>query len=145
MINKDSNKILVCDQLLLPQNLYRVPRYFDENDIKIIVVNRDPRDMYVLSKYIWPRMGSKKIFPDTPEEFINFYKGLYNIEKRITDSRIKRIAFEDLVYSYDNMVEEIEQFLCISSNLHTQKFKIFKPEISIKNTQNFLIKEEWEN
>lgn len=142
MINQDSNKNLILDQFLLPQNLHRIPHYFD-NDIRIIVVERDPRDMYVLSKYIWPKMGYKRLFPDNTQDFIQFYKGLYRIERKINDSRILRVRFEDLIYNYDATLPNMEQFLGVADGQHTKKGKKFNPKVSISNTQNFLIREDW--
>ena len=41
----------MLDQLLLPHNLYRVDNYFG-NELKAIVVERDPRDVFISNKYI---------------------------------------------------------------------------------------------
>jgi len=46
------NKNIILDQLLLPFNLFRIDNYFDDK-LKVIVVERDPRDVFVLNKYIW--------------------------------------------------------------------------------------------
>lgn len=42
--------IVMVDQIVPPTNLKRVLRYFD--DIQVVIVDRDPRDIYVLEKYI---------------------------------------------------------------------------------------------
>lgn len=50
MIRGNREGALLWDQLVLPQNLYRLNHYFE--DTKVVVFDRDPRDMYVLSKYV---------------------------------------------------------------------------------------------
>lgn len=143
LINPDSSKVLLVDQLLLPHNLYRIQRYF-EDDIRCIVLDRDPRDMYVLSKYVWSRMGSALLFPDNVTEFVDFYTGLCQSEIYIEDPRILRLHFEDLIYKYDETVDIIEKFVGKDAlGTHTSKGKIFIPENSKKNTQNYNIDSAW--
>ena len=42
---------IILDQFLLPFNLFRVDNYFDDR-LKAIVVERDPRDVFIINKYI---------------------------------------------------------------------------------------------
>ena len=42
---------IMVDQIVPPTNLKRYLRYFD--DIKVFVVDRDPRDIYILEKKVW--------------------------------------------------------------------------------------------
>ena len=145
LINPDHDKSLIVDQLLLPHNLYRIPRYFDE-DVRCVVCDRDPRDMFVLSKYIWPRMGSPLLFPDEVHDFVRFYQGLYGSEIQISDPRILRLHFEDLVYQYEETVKKIEDFIGTEYlGKHSNAGHVFIPENSKKNTQNFRINAAWEN
>lgn len=142
MILQGSNKHLILNQVLLPQNLYRLSRYF-EDDLRVVVCQRDARDMFILSKYIWPNMGCEVLMPSEVNEFIRFYCGLRKTENRIDDFKIKRIWFEDLVYCYDKTVRDLEEFLGLESQHHEFQKKYFEPEKSIHNTQNFLIQNEW--
>lgn len=142
MISESSNKNIIFDHLILPHNLFRIPKYFGD-DFRAIVVERDIRDMYVLSKYIWPSMGLAAPFPKEEKDFVEFWKKMRLCEKQIEDNRILRINFEDLIYNYEDTVIKIEKFLNLDSNSHVNKKNIFIPEKSIKNTQNYLIKEEW--
>lgn len=141
MINRDK-KHLVLDHFLLPHNAYRVPNYFDDN-FRLIIVDRDVRDMYILGKYVWPAINSSAPFPVEVDEFIKFWGGMKRIEKRIDDKRILRINFEDLIYKYDETVEKIEGFIGLGPKDHVNKKMYFDPDKSIKNTQNFTIKSEW--
>ena len=44
-------KNIILDQMLLPHNVYRAEKYFDDN-MECFVVNRDPRDVFILNKYV---------------------------------------------------------------------------------------------
>ena len=138
------NDNLLWDQVMLPQNLYRLNHYFENT--KVIVFDRDPRDMYVLSKYIWPQIcGSANLFPTDPENFSRFYAALRKNERCDNNECILRLHFEDLVYYYDTTVEMIEKFLGVNPEAHVRIREKFKPDQSIKNTQNFLMDENWIN
>lgn len=141
MINKDK-KNLILDHFLLPHNAYRIPNYFDDN-FRLIIVDRDVRDMFILGKYIWPSIHSSAPFPKESEEFIKFWGGMKKTEKFIEDPRILRVNFEDLIYQYEKTVKKIEKFIGLDSKDHINKGKFFDPSKSIKNTQNFNIKPEW--
>ena len=138
----NGEKNLLLDQLLLPQNLKRLSTYFDD-DVRVIVVNRDPRDMYILAKYVWPRMSGSASYPNTVDEFISFYANLRESANIPEDPRILIINFEDLIYFYDITVDRIEKFIGIDSSKHINKGRKLIVEQSIKNTQNFRIEESW--
>ena len=143
MINKTGKKDIVLDQLILPQQLKRINNYFDEES-RFIVVDRDPRDVYIITKYIWPQiLKGPHVFPTDVEKFVDFYKKFRAFEEKNEDKRIIRIRFEDLIYRYDETVQVIERFLSINPQRHINKQAIFIPEKSIYNTQNFTMKEEW--
>lgn len=143
MLSHNTSEDMILDQILLPHNLFRMKHYF--TDTKAIVFDRDPRDLYVLSKYVWPQIaGSAQLFPNTPEKFVDFYRGLKSTEKNDPDPNVLRLHFEDLIYQYEETVESIETFLGYSSNRHTSPKTRFIPEKSINNTQNFLIEKAWE-
>lgn len=142
--NKYGTPNYVFDQLIQPQQLSKFTDYFDTNNIRVILVDRDPRDLFVLSKYVWPyhHNSNNKYYPDTAEQYVDFHRSL---RKRVVSEggSIKKLYFEDLVYKYDYAVEEIEEFLGLDSREHTHDRKFFIPEVSIKNTQNYLINSEW--
>mgnify|MGYP007030236428 FL=1 len=54
-------KNIILDQLLLPHNIYRAEKYFDDR-MECFVVNRDPRDVFILNKYIWPKVNIYQTF-----------------------------------------------------------------------------------
>ena len=80
----------VLDQLLLPHNLYRLDRYFNGN-CKVIVVERDPRDVFFLNKYVWAPRGDSVAYPLNVNEFCNFYKKMRENEYPISSNHIIRV------------------------------------------------------
>ena len=64
---------IILDQFLLPFNLFRVDNYFDDK-LRVIVVARDPRDVFITNKYIWQQKQICVPFPLEVNEFCNFYK-----------------------------------------------------------------------
>ena len=63
---------IVLDQFLLPFNLHRIDNYFDDR-LKVIVVERDPRDVFIINKYIWREKQISVPFPMDVNEFCDFY------------------------------------------------------------------------
>jgi len=127
---------IILDQFLLPFNLHRVDNYFGD-ELKVIAVARDPRDVYILNKYIW---GNKKIgvpMPKDAKEFCKFYKAMRESEIPSKSDKVLRVNFEDLVYNYESEVKKITKFLHYTEKDHVNKKKRFNPDLSIKNTQVF--------
>ena len=127
---------IILDQFLLPFNLYRIDNYFDDK-LKVIVVERDPRDVFFLNKYISSQKGTEVPFPTDVEEFCDFYKNMRESEHECTSNKVLRVRFEDLIYNYDSEVKRIAKFLDFKEEDHISKKSRFNPEISIKNTQLF--------
>ncbi len=136
------NKNVILDQFLLPFNLHRIDNYFDDK-LKVVVVERDPRDVFIINKYIWPERGIEVPFPTEVNEFCRFYRKMRESEKECTSNKVFRIKFEDLIYNYDKEIEKITTFLGFTEKDHINKKSRFNPEISIKNTQLFH-KEEYQ-
>lgn len=135
------NDNVILDQFLLPFNLFRVDNYFDDR-LKVIVVERDPRDVFILNKYIWREKKINVPFPLDAKEFCEFYKKMRESEKECTSNKVLRVKFEDLIYNYDSELNKIIRFLGFSDKEHINKKSRFNPDISIKNTQLFR-KEEY--
>lgn len=145
MIGCSNEKSYIFDQLLKPQQLYRINHYFDE-DTRFIVVDRDPRDTFLLNKYIWSMSRPYYLTPPNVNEFINYYSRHYQTERKVDDKRILRIHFEDLIYKYDETVNKIEEFIGkekLGEHIYTKKF--LNPAVSIKNTQIFNINPSWKD
>lgn len=129
---RDSSKILVMDQMLPPDNPEPFYKYIKE-DLKTIIIRRDPRDTYLAMK-----CSANIPFPipsKNVEDFIWFYKNIVDATRLPdTDSRLS-INFEDLIYEYEGTKKKIEDFLGLSNHI-SPKTK-FNPQISINNTQLF--------
>lgn len=134
-IAKDKKNIIL-DQFLLPFNLFRVDNYFDDK-LKVIVVERDPRDVFILNKYIWGKKGISVPFPTEVNDFCEFYQKMRESEKETNSNKVLRVKFEDLIYNYDIELSRIMNFLNFKETDHVNKKTRFNPEISIKNTQVF--------
>ncbi|MCI9281078.1 MAG: hypothetical protein HFI49_02310 [Bacilli bacterium] len=129
-------KNIIMDQLLLPFNLYRIDNYFDDR-LKVVVVERDPRDVYILNKYIWQEKQIGVPFPLEVNEFCEYYKKMRESEIKCDSKKVLRIKFEDLIYNYDNVLSKIEKFLNFKKEDHIKPKNRFNPDLSIKNTQLF--------
>lgn len=145
MVSDNSEKCFVCDQIFQPHHLKRMNNYFMDGEAKAIVVDRDARDMFILTKYVWPYMGMPVAFPKNAKEFASFYKILINSANISNSNSIMKIHFEDLVYRYDDTIAKIQDFIGKEAGIHEKIKKMFIPEHSIKNTQNFRICKKWIN
>ena len=119
---------IILDQFLLPFNLFRVNNYFDDK-LRVIVVERDPRDVFIINKYIWQARQLCVPFPLEVNEFCDFYKKMRESEKKCNSNKVYRVKFEDLIYDYENKVKEITKFLGFTEKDHVNKKSRFNPDI----------------
>lgn len=130
--NPEKTPYLMVDQLVPPSEIYRYLPFFD--DIHVVVVDRDPRDLYILEKYVWK---GHVIPTETVELFCKWYR--YTRAHRKTEiydpEKVLLIQFEDLIYKYEDTTNKIRQWLELDEEHHTQKLQKFNPNKSIKNTQ----------
>lgn len=106
---------------------------FFENP-KAIVVDRDPRDLYLLTKEFWFESQAWRPLPtNTVDSFIKYYRNLRKSKPAHEDRDVLRIKFEDLVYKYEETRSIIEQFLGLDCNRNIKTH--FNPDKSVNNTQ----------
>lgn len=132
---KDSeSNILLIDQFLPPTNIKRYSRYIPpEEKLKVFVVDRDPRDLYVTCKYF---LHSNAIPCKNVKEFCDWYKWTRGQgEKEKNDNIVMHINFEDLIYDYEKTRNSLITFCELEGKTCSLKGQIFKPELSINNTQ----------
>lgn len=140
--------ISIYDHLIWPQQINAQQRCFTDN-LKIIVVNRDPRDVFLSSKYVWckPQTGGSSIgkphFGDDPLKFSAEWKKTVVTDNSNPNALL--INFEDLIYQYEKTVKEIENFVGLSSQEHISPKTKFDPEKSIENTQVFNANNLWKS
>ena len=113
--------IVMVDQIVPSTNLKRVLRYFD--DIQVVIVDRDPRDIYVLEKYVW----QDGIIPNDVETFCKWFKYTRAHRKNeLNDgSKVKFIQFEDMVYKYEETTSTLAGWLGLNLENHVKSKKIW--------------------
>ncbi|MFY9381446.1 MAG: hypothetical protein WBI55_06000 [Eubacteriales bacterium] len=129
--NKENKPVLVVDQLLPSSNIMRHLRYF--NNIRVIVTDRDPRDIYLLGKYVW----HDPIVPQDLETFCKWFVYARSTRKKeYWDSdKVLLIQFEDLIYQYDKTTAKIREWVGLAEADHVNPKQYFDPSKSIKNTR----------
>lgn len=121
---------IILDQAVSVNDTDAIYRYF--NNGKLIIVDRDPRDMYIDDIVTWgggflQDMASKEM----GYQYVLKHKTMHS---RITpNSNTLYIRFEDLVLNYKKTVEKIESFVGLSSDTHIKMHEFLKPEISSKH------------
>jgi len=141
------NHTMIYDHILLPEQCGAMHKFFPED--KLIIVDRDPRDVYFSAYHVWnsAKFGAQQApFPLGVEAFCSNWKMMHKRAERAANSKhVKIIHFEDLVYKTDQTIEDICNF--IGLNIENQRFpkRNFDPSKSIKNTQIFRSKSEFKN
>ena len=140
-------KHMIYDHLVLPEQANLVERFFDD-DFKLIIVDRDPRDVYLLSEHYWStvKYGSQPgIYPDGVEGFCNHWAKTHEYLKKAytLTKNVLFVQFEDLVYKYEETTKKIINFCGLKEEDHIKKQQIFDPSKSINNTQIFNLKDEY--
>ena len=132
LISDDENNIhhVVLDQAIPANNPDLVDRYF--NNGKVIVVDRDPRDVYIDLINEKSLVGYDVALNHNVDLFVSFYKKVRH-QREISTPNFLKIKFEELVLQYDKTINEILRFLGIDSSAHINKFKYFDPNKSKKN------------
>lgn len=130
-LNQD--KIIALDQPFSGNNPQACFPFY--KDPYAVVVDRDPRDLYVFGKT--KLMGRMRFFPiNNVEDFIIYYSCLRKGQPyELPNPRILRLRFEDLVYDYEITTAKLRDFLKLPEN-HRPK-SVFDPALSMANTQVF--------
>lgn len=127
----DLEKDIVLDQVFEGNNPQNSFPFF--RNPKAIVVDRDPRDVFMLARYGKKTSAEARFMPRMDvDAFIVYYRKL-RIHKGENSENILHIRFEDLIYEYEATLKKIEKFTGYSN--HYKKKAFFKPEVSIYNTQ----------
>lgn len=127
--------MIVTHNMLEPYSPESFFCFFD--DIKVIIVDRDIRDIYTSSWTFSEGFNdnipvfSKIIGAFDVDIFMKRQKLLRQKAKQ-THKQILRLRFEDLVFSYEESIEEIKSFLGLSTEEHFKKGHYFKPKESSK-------------
>lgn len=125
------SKYLVIDHHPLPVQQYeRLKNYYGSNT-KMIVVDRDPRNIYCsLIKY-HVKIGVDMSRSHDVEKYVRYHKSLRSNLPKSPD--ILYLRLEDFVLDYDNTKRRVFDFVGIDVSDHICPKTFFDPSVSIKN------------
>lgn len=128
----DFSKKIVLDQPFEGNNPTQSFSFFE--DAYAIVVDRDPRDLYMAASYQWP---DGMFMPRrNPKAFVEYFRQQRdNIRHEEDKDRVLRVRLENMIFNYDITSELIMKFLGLEEKNHVCPKKYFNPEYSIKGTQ----------
>lgn len=122
---------LCFDQLVPSYNFNRYSSYFP--NLKIIAVDRDPRDLYLLNELYWHEGWIPSHDINT---YIRWFKLLREQKKyEIIPQNVLCINFEESIFHYDDFLKKIINFVGLDLSDHIAPMKYFNPEVSIKNVE----------
>ena len=127
-MNPDGKEFVLLDQPFSPSNLGLYTRYLD--DVKTIVVDRDPRDVFIFQKLI-----REHTLPTDVHEFCTVYRDSRNRISEAPRLSCLYVTFEEMIYNYDESVNKVINFIGIDQAHHVYKKTRFDPAVSIKNTK----------
>ena len=133
-VNKEDYEYLVADQFFPPSAINPYLNYIpDEYNVKVFVVDRDPRDLFYNCKYY---LHTKAIPTYDVKTFCKWYKWTREQSKKNSDSsHVMRVQFEDAIYEYKDTRRKILQFCGLEDSKCLVQKKYFDPMKSINNTQ----------
>ena len=127
-MNPEGKEYVMLDQLYAPGNLARYMRYV--RDSKVVVVDRDPRDVYIFQKLI-----KEHTLPPTAEDFCVVYRDSRVKISEVSPDDCLYITFEELIFDYEDSIKRVMEFVGVSPEHHVAPKTRFDPAISIKNTR----------
>ena len=131
----DLNKKIVLNQPFAGNVPTVTMKYF--RDAKAIIVDRDPRDLYLLAKEYYPTRTYQTPH-DNVEDFISFFINMHKtLAQEVVDRNVLKVRFEDMVYNYNSTSVSINKFIGISEEDHISPLKYFDPSKSVANTRRF--------
>ena len=136
MMGVNMDRPIVFDQPFSGENPQACFKYFD--DPYAIVVDRDPRDLFISGKVLFPGKYVYHIMPlNDVKAFVSFYRGLRdNQPYKEKHERVLSLQLGDMIYRYDETTAKIREFLNLPENPHPKS--IFDPALSMANTQLWL-------
>lgn len=118
---------VILDHTFSPHSANRINDYFD--DIKMIIVDRDPRDTALQLAKMERGIGADISANMQADKYVKWF--LKVREKKHEAENILYTRYEDLIFNYDVERKRILDFVGIQGEADNQ-FKYFNPEISCK-------------
>jgi hypothetical protein len=131
---------VIFDQAIWPQAYLKALDYFE--NAKIIVVDRDPRDVYLSVsglKSDSPVGKHRSYCPSDPESFARYYRKLMENYKFDEGSTLLRITFEDFNLRHEETSALVRNFLDIDVQDH------LIPQTFYRNEQSSARIGKWRN
>lgn len=125
LLQKENKQFFVFDEGYAAMNPERIMRYIPAENKKMVVVARNPLDVFVNIQI------SRRLFvPEEIDKFILWQKAIYKRWEQLTynNDSVLFLRFEDIVYDYENYLVRIFNFLGIDKKNHINKLQIFVPE-----------------
>ena len=124
--NMDLQKV-VLDQAVSPINIHKNLKYFC--DAKMIIVDRDPRDIYTTMVNEKRLLGADYSHNKSPNKYIVWHKYVRSKldNDNINQEKVLRLNFEDFFINYNKTIEKIKDFLDIDFE-HKYKGERFNPD-----------------
>ena len=127
--NKKISKI-VLDQAISPINIKKTLKYFD--NAKLIIVDRDPRDIYATMINEKRLLGSDIMDKNSVYKYIAWHhavrkKEIQDIDDSFMQDKVLRLNFENFFLHYDKTIGCIKEFLDIDFS-HQEKGSKFQYE-----------------
>jgi len=129
--NTPPDSIIVMSNVLEPFNPHRSMRFF--KNIKSIVIDRDPRDIYLAAWDYTNRDGSKGWKSTLGKDVKDFVRRFRIYRDNCSNNRnddMLTLSFEDLVLHYEDTLKTVYKFLDIDESVHNKKKCFFDPEVS---------------
>lgn len=125
-------KNVILDQAVSIPNFEKQMRCF--RNAKLVVVDRDPRDIYVDLIREKGLIGRELGKSHDATMYVKWHKAWRsNIERMQDNSDVFCLQFEDLVLHYEESVIKIAEFLELDMSKHIAKKQLFDPARSVKN------------
>ncbi len=128
-VEKNSCSHVIFDQAISVNKTDEIHRYF--NKAKMIIVDRDPRDMYCDDVNWGDNMDDHYETKEAAERYVIRAKAQRESIK--PDADVLYLKFEDVIIKYDETCKRIIDFLELPIDVHPVRGKYLKTEASIKN------------
>lgn len=125
------DNLMILDQSVPAQYLDEASHYFD--NYKMVLVDRDPRDIYCDLIKCNGLIGKELKKGDNVDLFVDWFLGFRKKNEKIKKDNLLRVSFEDLVNNYEEKVKEIERFIGFDSSAHINAKQYFDPQKSKHN------------
>ena len=130
--DNDFNYEYLCfDQLVPCYNYNRYLKYFP--NLKVIEVDRDPRDLFLLNELYWHEgwIPSNDI-----NKYIKWFKLLrVNKTNQTIPQNVLCINLEESILNYDVFLKKTVNFIGLDLSDHDKPLQYFNPDISRKNIE----------